>query len=244
MSRLPDLTGHRFGHLTVVEQVRIKRGIAYICDCDCGRQCRKMGYDLASGKATQCTSMNHYWIGQRFGRLTALHVDPDHKIGNTALIVCRCDCGNMVSVQLGALTHGKQRSCGCLHSEAAAKQIATHIKEANKRRYVDGTSLSNLSRKPTNKSTTGVRGVYLRRDRHDYIAFICFKGHTYYLGTWASLVDAAAARRIAERTLFDPMREKHGLPPLSNKEARSILDAALDRLRKANKHKEGDHDAD
>ncbi len=55
---------------------------------------------------------------------------------------------------------------------------------------------------------------------------------------------AAAARRIAERTLFDPMREKHGLPPLSNKEARSILDAALDRLRKANKHKEGDHDAD
>lgn len=246
--RLPDLTGRQVGHLHILHKIPGDHYQSYECRCDCGRLCRKRATDLAHSRQTQCTAMNHDWIGRRYGRLTALHVDPDRRSGAMALIVCRCDCGNTVSVQLGALTHGYQRSCGCLHREAAAAQMATHVKEANKERYVDGTSLPNLSRTPTCRSKTGVRGVYWRPDLHAYVAFIGFRNRKYYLGSWSSLVDAAAARRIAERTLFDPMREKHGLPPLSAKEARDILAAALDRLR-GNKdadedRKDEDHDAD
>lgn len=34
--------------------------------------------------------------------------------------LCRCDCGNTVSVQLGNLTHGRAKSCGCLQRKLAS----------------------------------------------------------------------------------------------------------------------------
>lgn len=54
--------------------------------------------------------------GQRYGRLLVLK-----RFGRNAskqtLWLCRCDCGNEVSVTGSHLKNGDTRSCGCLHNE-------------------------------------------------------------------------------------------------------------------------------
>ena len=54
--------------------------------------------------------------GARFGRLTVVARD---EINDTDRLhwLCRCDCGNAVSVRTYSLTHGKKASCGCLRKE-------------------------------------------------------------------------------------------------------------------------------
>lgn len=58
--------------------------------------------------------------GQRFGRLTAIRRVGSNKF-NKALWECRCDCGETRITITSHLRNGTTRSCGCLHSEAAAE---------------------------------------------------------------------------------------------------------------------------
>ena len=59
--------------------------------------------------------------GQVFGRLVDLR-----KIGisrrHLVLWECRCDCGNMATVNSDCLTQGSTRSCGCLRRERTIAQ--------------------------------------------------------------------------------------------------------------------------
>lgn len=62
------------------------------------------------------------YTGQRFGRLVAVkEVDPyiSPKGVKTRRYLCRCDCGNEVTVLVNALTarQNPTRSCGCVRSE-------------------------------------------------------------------------------------------------------------------------------
>lgn len=63
--------------------------------------------------------------GQRFGRLTVLKRDPEdyiyperfdnpQKRHTAAKWICRCDCGNTVSILGANLRHGNTQSCGCI----------------------------------------------------------------------------------------------------------------------------------
>lgn len=58
-------------------------------------------------------------VGKRFGRLTVLEYAKDHPHGNgrNSWWVCRCDCGNIVTVRDCKLVTGYTRSCGCLQKE-------------------------------------------------------------------------------------------------------------------------------
>jgi hypothetical protein len=51
---------------------------------------------------------------QRFGRLVA--IKQDSKYRGSVMWLCRCDCGNMVTVRGFSLRGGYTKSCGCLHS--------------------------------------------------------------------------------------------------------------------------------
>lgn len=54
--------------------------------------------------------------GQKFTRLTVLkRVENSHR--NTIRYLCKCDCGNIKTVEAEALTKGKTKSCGCLGKE-------------------------------------------------------------------------------------------------------------------------------
>ena len=55
-------------------------------------------------------------IGQKFGNLTVLERDFSKKSKN-AYWICKCDCGNITSVQGSSLRKGRIKSCGCLFQE-------------------------------------------------------------------------------------------------------------------------------
>jgi len=52
--------------------------------------------------------------GQKFERLTAVTHKPPTVSGKKSYWLCRCDCGEMVSVDVTSLLRGHTRSCGCI----------------------------------------------------------------------------------------------------------------------------------
>lgn len=57
MSKLIDLTGQRFGRLTVIERTTPKPGITnarWLCKCDCGKETTVLGTTLRRGESTSC----------------------------------------------------------------------------------------------------------------------------------------------------------------------------------------------
>ena len=69
----------------------------------------------------------------KFGRLTILKKD-GVKNGNSTWL-CKCDCGNIVSVLLGGLKYGRTTSCGCYKRE---KLI--HVWDKNRSHGMSGSS--------------------------------------------------------------------------------------------------------
>lgn len=62
--------------------------------------------------------------GQRFGRLTVIN-QSENRNGEITWL-CKCDCGNEVSVKGVNLRKGITRSCGCLRREVAKDRHITH----------------------------------------------------------------------------------------------------------------------
>ena len=62
--------------------------------------------------------------GQRFGRLTVL--GQGERIGDRIGWICRCDCGNIKTIDAHAMKAGHIKSCGCYGRENAAKRATKH----------------------------------------------------------------------------------------------------------------------
>lgn len=125
---MEDLTGQRFGKLTVMRQGEKSNSgrVTWICRCDCGNEKQILAYSLKNGDTKSC-GCGHYanphrtnLDGQKFGRLTAL----EYLMGSKYL--CKCDCGNTTVVDTYRLKNGKTQSCGCLRQETAAKKATKH----------------------------------------------------------------------------------------------------------------------
>lgn len=57
MSKMIDLTGQRFGRLTVIERVTSRPGSTnarWLCKCDCGNETTVLGTTLRRGESTSC----------------------------------------------------------------------------------------------------------------------------------------------------------------------------------------------
>lgn len=66
--------------------------------------------------------------GKRFGRLIAIRNTGERAARKNGRKVgyiweCKCDCGNLVNIEIGRLTCGVTKSCGCLHSDITSKQM-------------------------------------------------------------------------------------------------------------------------
>lgn len=68
MSHLIDLTGQRFGRLTVLRQEIPLKGTnaVWLCKCDCGKECIVRSLLLRNGETTSCGCYrSEYWRGRR-----------------------------------------------------------------------------------------------------------------------------------------------------------------------------------
>lgn len=135
MGRFIDLTGNRYGKLTVVRRDGyIGKTIAWLCKCDCGNYHRIRGSSLRNLGVKQCPEcagkQRIDLIGQRFGRLTV--VEYVGMRGNNSFWHCVCDCGNKVDVSSGKLRSGWTQSCGCLHKELLSLRNKSHGKSGTR----------------------------------------------------------------------------------------------------------------
>lgn len=148
------------------------------------------------------------FIGNRYGRLVVIDEDNGNTNGNA---VCRCDCGNTVTVRKCNLIYpnSSTRSCGCLGKESRARLAEVRFAEHRKNMRKYKTNVGYLMRTTVNKNnTTGHTGVCFNRARQQFIASITFQGKTHYLGCFSKMSEAVKARERAEEELYTPVIER------------------------------------
>jgi hypothetical protein len=119
MGIIKDLTGQKFGHLTVLYDtgIRKNRQVVWECECDCEAHTRRqvVGQALRSGHTTSCGCSRKgkniiNLIGQHFGQLTVLKQDSINQ-DRKAVWLCKCDCGETRLVEGTLLRAGKVTCC-------------------------------------------------------------------------------------------------------------------------------------
>lgn len=124
-----DLTGQRFGRLTVIKEGERSKGgrVQWLCKCDCGSYKTVTTNNLTSGRTKSCGCLHREAIikdltGKRFGRLTVIRENGRH--GRRVKWLCRCDCGNFITALSTSLVEGNIKSCGCLQNEIRKMKLA------------------------------------------------------------------------------------------------------------------------
>lgn len=128
--KMIDLTGQRFGKLTVLERDYNypKKGTYWKCQCDCGNIItarkdqltrhknpkRSCGCDLKE-KISKASLKDE--VGNKYGYLTVIERTDDLRPGE-ARWLCKCDCGNLTKVSGIHLRNGTVQSCGCKKYES------------------------------------------------------------------------------------------------------------------------------
>jgi len=127
MGKYINLTGQRFGRLSVIERAEKptsvgNRGAYWLCRCDCGNEKIVFGASLKNGNTKSCGCNQGKpidLVGQRFGKL--LVIKRTDKLPNIksfgAYWLCKCDCGNKKTARGVSLRSGNLKSCGCLIGE-------------------------------------------------------------------------------------------------------------------------------
>ena len=116
-----DLSGMRFGKITVVEptEERIRNAVVWRCRCDCGRELLVESRKLKPGimESCGCTKAPYEGVtdltGYQFGKLTVIGKSGNKAKDGNPLWLCRCSCGNTIEVTKRRLITGNTRSCGC-----------------------------------------------------------------------------------------------------------------------------------
>ena len=188
-----DLTGQRFGSLTVVK--RSEKGDLrhryWVCRCDCGQEKDVEESHLKNGHTKSCGCYRKKVragilvdiSGMRFGKLTAVGAVPG-KDGREDYWLCRCDCGNWMVCRREQLKQGHLKKCGfCGEKKAPADA-------ENGRQRIEG-------RKLYINNTSGRKGVY-KKGMNRWRASIGFHGKVYHLGTFQTYEEAVTARQTAE----------------------------------------------
>lgn len=142
MGEAKDLSGQKFGRLTVLERAPNKmlpcgqHQIMWKCKCDCGNEVIVRGASLKNGATKSCgcyrgqksreintidlTGIRMSDYGIKDSKLTVIkraedYIDPHGNIRYQWL--CKCDCGNETIVLGTMLRSGRTKTCGhCGHS--------------------------------------------------------------------------------------------------------------------------------
>ena len=133
VAKLIDLTGKRFGRITVLERADDyispsgHKNVRWKCKCDCGNKFIVKPSRLTSGKMISCgcKELENFiseTVGRRFGKLICIgYSHKEYGVGH--FFKFKCDCGNEIIRNISKVRSGRVNSCGCLREENARKAI-------------------------------------------------------------------------------------------------------------------------
>lgn len=136
MGKIKDLTGQRFGHLTVLEitDQRKNRQVVWKCRCDCGNITYVVGQALRTGHTTTCgcswkQERAEDLSGKKFGKLTVLSRNYDKQSKDRiSFWNCKCECGNTRIVSARMLRSGKTFAChSCQATKSTGEQEIANL---------------------------------------------------------------------------------------------------------------------
>ena len=118
MAKIKDETGKKYGKLTVLYPAnkKNKKGeIYWHCQCDCGKEKDVLGRLLRNGTTSSCGCLKNQSkkineLGNKYGSLTVIS-QAEEKINNHIAWICKCDCGNILTVSGSKLRSGEKKSC-------------------------------------------------------------------------------------------------------------------------------------
>lgn len=163
-----DLTGQRFGRLTVLHFAEARKGQHYWrCRCDCGAEHSPTQPNLLKGRSRSCGCLKRELAharaqlipaGRRFGRWTVIRLDTKHP-SKIRRWICRCDCGEEKSVRGTHLRDGRSKSCGCLARDVnKGNKYGRRHGLSNTPTWRSWISMNNRCNDPSNKDYGG-RGI-------------------------------------------------------------------------------------
>lgn len=146
MGRKPkDYSQYKIGHLQplYIDDTKPRgkgHNIYWICQCDCGNLVSVNTCNLRSSirenrnaSCGKCHAQIKDLTGQKFGKLTVLGIDEDkpstRENGWKVSWLCKCDCGNIISVYGTNLTRNHTTSCGCRSRSIGEENIEKLLKE-------------------------------------------------------------------------------------------------------------------
>lgn len=146
MGKFIDMTGWKMwehgvakSKITVLyfKEMLNKKSIWH-CRCEvCGKEFDAAGHHLRNGETCSCGcqrkgSRKPYKniIGERFGSLIIEERLGYNIQGHTAIVKCKCDCGNTRIINYNSLLRGAN-SCGCQKQSFGERKIYNILKENN-----------------------------------------------------------------------------------------------------------------
>ncbi|MNB58690.1 hypothetical protein D3C87_364080 [compost metagenome] len=132
--------GFVYGRLTVLSKdPSTDKPIKWVCECSCGIIKSYNPSNIRRGMTKSCGCLQKETVsertlinraGERYGRLLVLVRAGFRR--ESAVWLCRCDCGNQVEVAAPELSNGDTQSCGCLQKERTVQTKITHGKSDSK----------------------------------------------------------------------------------------------------------------
>ena len=130
MPPLKNLTGKKFGSLTVIKRAPNEgKKVVWECECICGNIVTVRSDYLTIGKTKTCGYCGEHptkfidITGQRFGKLIALEKLSYKDKQNIILYKCKCDCGAIIEARSTSLRYGSTASCGSAECRGVKKNI-------------------------------------------------------------------------------------------------------------------------
>lgn len=138
-----DITGKRYGYLTVIKQVddvinqNGRHRKMWLCKCDCGNETIVEGRSLKGGNTQSCGCLQKTiasqlgkeslvdLTGMTFGRLSV--IGRAESVKKRTMWNCRCLCGREVCVSGGHLKNGHTQSCGCYIRELTSELYLNNL---------------------------------------------------------------------------------------------------------------------
>lgn len=236
MGRLNDLTGQRFGRLTVLERSedRISKAgnhaTCWECICDCGKTVVVRSGDLKSGKTRSCGCLQKERAYETKKKYNSFRVS-----GNIVYVKL-LNSGHEMIVDKDIWFSEASKYCWDFHKKSGyaystdenGKTIKFHVwafPECPKglvRDHIDGnrlnntrmnirfiTQLHNMQNYGTNRrNKSGCKGVGWMKSKGKWRATICANGRHIHLGLFSNIEDAITARKQAEIKYFGEYRRK------------------------------------
>ena len=216
MGKFKDLTGKKFGLLTVIglyEKKRVKNGTVAIweCLCDCGRTVYRSTSCLNSKGVHSCGEhgkLNIYDVSGTFGIGYTVNKNSPFYFDLEDYDKIKFYCWSLNSD--GYIVNVK--NCLCLHrlitecpEDLYVDHIGGDVTKHDNRKYnlrITTNSQNLMNRGLQKNNTSGYAGVSWNKARSKWEAHIKVKGKKINLGLYCDIEDAVTARKEAEEKYF------------------------------------------